>query len=326
MNVLRLRFRDRVEDFELKSFDELTIDEWERIARKPEKGEGKPEILERMFGIPTKYGAMIHDRQAMGLLSHYEAWISDHNRTMQMMRDVRDACEACTDRRLASIRDVWVKHRPAIKAVMVEGERYIVPQSLDTDVTYMQWSNLQVAIDRRAVAPDPDVEGDEGKPGTTTMQFYAEVLAWMLRTDGHELEWYDNGSLTEEARFDHIYKTRPGVFRKARIADAIEVCAWLMMQRSALEDEVAPGLPRQPGVAAAQVMAGQDYFTRRWGAYAQVAEPAIQFDTLRRIHGDRGMINNYPAGAVIRHMGYLAERSRFDAATQRALLEQNSRT
>lgn len=72
-------------------------------------------------------------------------------------------------------------------------------------------------------------------------------------------------------------------------------------------------------------MAGQDYFTRRWGAYAQVAEPAIQFDTLRRIHGDRGMINNYPAGAVMRHMGYLAERSRFDAGTQRALMESTSK-
>ncbi len=320
MNLLRLRFHDRIEDIPLKSFDELTIEEWERITTKAQPGEEKADVLFRMFGIPHEYGAKANNGDAMGLLRVYEDWIREHNRTLEMMDAIHKACEAHEDRRLAELKSVWITHRPAIRYVGVGSQVFSVPQDIGTDILYAQWMNLQVAIDQRAVAPDPEVEGDKGRPGTTTIQFYADVLACMLTREDRPREWFDAGTKEDEERFAELFAERASTMRQARIADAIEVCAWLLMQRSALSEEVSPGLPRSAGVASAQIVAGSEYFSRRWGNYSQVAEPAFQFDALRRMHGDRGMVTNYPAGAVLKHMGYLAERSRFDAGTQRALM------
>lgn len=325
MNILRLRFADRVEDIELKSFDELTIEEWEEVSRKAETGEQKADVLHRMFGIPYDYAAKANNGDAMGLLRFYEDWIKDHNRSLELMNSVREACEAHEDRRLSAIKDVWLTHRPAIQYVKAHGQMFKVPQDIGTEVNYAQWMNLQVAIDQRAVPPDPEVEGDTGRPGTNVYQFYAAVLACMLTNADHPEEWHDDGTRADEVRFSELFQARAAVMRHARIADAIEVCAWLMMQRSALNEEVAPGLPRPSGVATAQIMAGQDYFSRRWGNYAQVAEPAIHFDEIRRMHGDRGMVTNYPAGIVLRHMGYLAERTRFESNTQIAHYQQSTK-
>lgn len=324
MNILRLRFADRVEDIPLKSFDELTIEEWENVTRKAEPGEEKEDVLFRMFGIPHHYGKDANPNDCVNALTAYEDWVKDHNRTLEMMDAIHTACEAHEDRRLAELRKVWLTHRPSIRYVNVHGQVYSVPQDIGTDVNYAQWMNLQVAIDQRAIAPDPEVEGDKGRPGTTTYQFYAAVLACMLTREDEPQEWHDNGTKADEVRFAELFEARAAIMRHARIADAIEVCAWLLMQRSALSEEAAPGLPRSSGVASAQIVAGLDYFSRRWGNYSQVAEPAMHYEELRRMHGDRGMVTNYPAGFVVRHMGYLAERSRFDAGTQTALYKQSA--
>lgn len=324
MNILRLRFPDRTEDIPLKSFDELTIEEWDNVTRKAEPGEEKADVLYRMFGIPHEYGRKANNGDAMGLLRFYEDWVTEHNLSLEIMEGIRQACEAHEDRRLDELRAVWIKHRPAIQYVNAGGQVFKVPQDIGLDVNYAQWMNLQVAIDSRAVAPDPEVEGDEGKPGTTTMQFYGQVLACMLTSADHPDEWHDNGTKEDEERFTELFQARAAVMRHARIADAIEVCAWLLMQRAGLAEECAPGLPRQAGVVGAQIVAGMDYFSRRWGNYSQVAEPAMHYEDLRRMHGDRGMVTNYPAKAVIKHMGYIAERSRFDAGTQTALMRQQS--
>lgn len=321
MNVIRLRFRDHHEDIEVKTFDELTIAEWEEISKPSQTGEDKADILYRMFGIPHEHGRRIVDREAMTLLKVHEDWIQEHSRAMELMASIRDACEQSEDKRLDAVTAVWKRMRPSIEKVQAFGQTFTVPQNIGTEVNYGQWMNLQVAIDQRAVPPDPDVEGDKGREGTTSTQFYAAILACMLTNEAHPEEWHDDGTKEDEIRFRELFEARTAVMRHARIGDAIEVCSWLLMQRAGLTEEVAPGLPRNPKVAAAQVQAGSSYFSAKWGNYSHVAEPAMHYDELRRMYGDRGMVTNYPAAYVLRHMGYLTERSRFDAATQTALYE-----
>ena len=180
MNLLRLRFHDRTEDIPLKSFGELTIAEWEDVTKKQEKGETKADVLYRMFGIPHEYGKAAHNGDALGMMKVYEDLIGENNRTLEMMGKVREACDASEKRELHVLNSVWQQFRPAIQFVHAHGQTFRVPQNIGTDVNYGQWMNLQVAIDQRAHPPDPEVEGDKGKPGTTTLQFYADVLACML--------------------------------------------------------------------------------------------------------------------------------------------------
>lgn len=322
MNILRIRFPDRVEDIELKAFDDLTIDDVENIAREQQPGEPNVDVLYRRFGIPHDLGRYIAAHHYAGLQRAVDDWREEGNRTLAIMEGIREACDAHEDRRLDAIKAVWESHRPGIRVVRANGQIFHVPQDIGIDVNYAQWVNLQVAIDRRALVPDPEVEGDKGRPGTNMYEFYRDVLACMLTSEFDPKEWNEDPTKPDDeaARFKSLFESRTSIMRHVRIADAIEVCAWLLMQRFALDEECRPGLPKTAGVAAAQIIAGNEYFSRRWGAYSQLAEPAAHYNDLKRIHGDRGLVTNYPAGAVLRHMGYLAERARFDAATQRALM------
>jgi hypothetical protein len=319
VNVIRLHLGDRTEDVPIKTFDELTIEDWEDITRPPDPGESRADVLYRMFDIPHEFGALITNRQVEGLLRFRSEWITAHNRTIELIEAVRTACEEVEHKRLDAMLAVWLEHRPKLETITAFDQVFRVPQNIGLDLNYGQWVNLQIAIDSRARPADPNVEGDEGKPGLTITQFYATVLAAVLTSAADPMEWRDLGTPQEEQRFADLFESRAAVMRHARLCDAIEVCTFLLMQRYGLSEEVAPGLPRQSNIAAAQAMAGGQYFNERWGAYSQVAEPAAQCTDLARIHGDRGVVTNYPAAHVLRHMGYLTDRSRLDTATQRGL-------
>jgi hypothetical protein len=319
MNVIHITHHGKViDEIEIKTFDELTIGEWERIAPDIQPGETKDQLLTRVFGIDPEQARLITPQQADDLMRFRATWITEHNRTFQMVQAIGKAFEDRAKNTVDELRKVWSEFKPSIATVSVHGKTYAVPQDIGSTL-FAQWVNFAMAINDKAIPPDPEVEGDTGREGSTTTQFYAQVLACMLTDIDHPDEWMDNGTKEDEKRFEELFKTRTAAMYGAKMGEAIEVCSLLMMQRSAMGEQVRAGLPSTPGVASAQVAAGLDYFTERWGMYSQVAEPSFHYEQLRRMHGDKGMVANFTTLQVLQFMAYLIERGRFEAGTQRAL-------
>ena len=155
------------------------------------------------------------------------------------------------------------------------------------------------------------------------MQFYGQVLACMLTSADHPDEWHDNGTKEDEERFTELFQARAADearpdsrrHRSVRVATDAAGRTCRGMRAGTCPDR---------RVVGAQIVAGMDYFSRRWGNYSQWPSPLCIMKTCAACTAHRGMVTNYPAKAVIKHMAYIAERSRFDAGTQTALMRQQS--
>lgn len=219
-NVIRLHFgADRVEEIPAPTFEELAIEDFLRMTAEPEHPETELDIFVRFFGVRREVAQFISIAEMEKILEVYLGYIRQSRDSFERIRaisaelDDREANGVAWT--AADARELIERIRAIPEKLLVEGEEFVVPRSVDAATVYGQYRDVRLAVAAH--------KGDE-------VSLYPRLLAILCRKEG---EAYDPSVNPERER----------TMAAVPIVDALTVCAFFFSTSERLRETLNQRFP-----------------------------------------------------------------------------------
>lgn len=206
MKVIELTIDGEVHDVPIKTFDELTIADWQRITEAPE-GETPQQLLVRVFGVTEAIADRVPRSKAKEIVDWYASWITSNTDLSERITKVSEAIQRKEEEMQAEEKSMTPAHirQAMIDAglhqdhITVREEVFVVPQSLG-NTELAQWDVFE------------ETAREHGSKPMATM--YAKILACLCLKEGETFEQAPEVS------------ERTAVFMHAKLGEAMVVSAF----------------------------------------------------------------------------------------------------
>ena len=218
--TLRIELTDtEAHEVTLLPFDQLTVEDYLRIAEPTRENEQPHEQVSRIFGIPERITWVMKTHEVERLMSWYADWMRKGAASWASVKAVTDRLpeKDATGKpwTMAEAIELLSEHSLHRRHIEVDGVRYIVPQRIEHDTTWGQWLSLKHVADRH--------KGPEA-------ELYPKVLAVLCMAEGERYPRRGSDETPEafEERFATWTTQRRRLFRRARFVDALACCAFFL--------------------------------------------------------------------------------------------------
>lgn len=227
--IIRIRLDDQeAHDIEVKTYEEITVEEYIRIADGHNADEAPHETLSRVFSVPSRIARVMKMHEIYGVMGAYAklledgkaAWAKAHDIRALLKKEDEETKVNWTAERAKQLLAEASIHRYTIE---VEGQEFQVAQDIDAEGNYGQYLDLQVAS---------DMECSESARLPHLLAIYC-----LKKGEGYGPEKMPGESLDDHRiRWDAWKDARIALFHKARMVDAQAVAAFFFFSSSVFRE------------------------------------------------------------------------------------------
>lgn len=210
---------EEIHDIPVKSYEELTVEDWLRIHDGHKEGEEPFETLHRVFGLETRIARVMKMHEIYGMLAAYTKYLNDGKDQWAKANDIsRILAEEDEEtgqpwsaermKYLLNSRGLWRE------TIEVEGQTFHVAQDIDLDGNYGQ------LIDLKSICQIEDISETARYPMIMAVYCLKEGEGYGPAKEAGET------AESHQSRFDKWSADRRKLFRRARMVDAQAVCAF----------------------------------------------------------------------------------------------------
>ncbi len=222
MNIPSIRLEIAKDDFHILEFipyEQLTIADYLRITEPGPPGELDHERITRAFGVPRRFARIMRAHEVKQVMDHYLEWIAKAPKMWDEVKAITEAIDKWdnpdrqwTQEDAAAMFAERGMHRTSFE---VDGRTFQVPQRVELTTVWGQWLSLTDAVSSHK-GPDAAM--------------YPPILAVMCMEEGetYPAQGKEEGDNDFEARFVAWLGARVEMFHRARMVDAMAVCAFFL--------------------------------------------------------------------------------------------------